>query len=114
MNIEPIGEKRFIDSLRKSQALWVAWHDRSVLVVPASESGNAIYTWSERDKAEAFIPTIIEHDCRPVEVPLRTFCELWLSNEAMNIQEILADPAPELSEFLTFSRSEFLSSLGST
>ena len=113
LNIEPIGEKEFVDALRKSGSMWVGWNEGSVLVAPASGEGNSVYTWTDYEKAQEYLLKR-EPECRPVEVPLNVLCNVWLHDSAMNIQEVIANAHPNLDMVLSFSRLEILESLGST
>jgi hypothetical protein len=110
MKAEPIGERKFISELQERGSIWIAWQEGSALVVPVSEGGNAVYAWSDREKADAYI-SVVKPACRPVEVPLQTFRDVWLQDTAMNIQEVRANPHTQLPEVLTFNRSEILESL---
>ncbi len=110
MKAELIGEKPFVGAILASHSVWVGWHDSAVLVVPQPQGWNALYAWSDREKAIAFLSKI-RPDCRAVEVPLSLLCDSWLSDDALNVQEVLANASSTLSSALSFNRSEFLASM---
>lgn len=105
MNIELIGEKKYMHSILNQKGLWVLMKDNSLYTITAEE-GNAVATWDSESKAIDFSNKLNEK-MKSMFVPLDLFLNKWLSSTEMNITEILASPKHNIAA-LTYTTSEFI------
>jgi hypothetical protein len=106
MNPELIGERKYTQSVKSLNGVWVLMQKNTIYAVE-SESGKGIGTWTSRDDAMKFSKQLKMTELSAVFVPLDMFLAGWLTSADMNITEIMAAPRYGFPA-LTYSSEEFV------
>ncbi|MDQ2076922.1 hypothetical protein [Marinimicrobium sp. ABcell2] len=92
MNVEIIGDREFIRSVRESDGAWVLYSEKAVYFLKV-EGGIALPIWTSRQNAKDFSIGLERRGLSPVFVPLDYLLgNAWLGSQTLNILEVLASP----------------------
>lgn len=92
MNVEIIGDRKFITSVQEQDGVWVLMADQSLYALPA-EGGKALPVWLSSGRAEVFAENLNQRGLSSVFVPVSNFLgAAWLGSSSLQIVDVLASP----------------------
>jgi hypothetical protein len=103
-----MNENEFFQGILENGNVWVAIKNIEVLILSDSEGNSALPVWPNRENAVEYISNESIDSLGPVEIPLSTFKIVWLSEGAMDFDELIINPKPKGSKHLVLSKKEFL------
>ena len=69
MNIEFIDEKKYSESIKITEGVWLLMFGNGVYAIP-NETGDTLFTWANEEDAESFASSLSEQELKPVFFPL--------------------------------------------
>ncbi len=109
MNLELIGERRFIQSIQDQNGVWVLMKENTVYAV-RGDTGESVGTWNSLADADEFSNGLEMDDLKGIFVPLKVFVNGWLLKEDLNITEVMASPRHGFPA-LTYTAQEFINAV---
>jgi len=110
MNVEIIGDREFIGSVKAQDGVWVLMEGQSLYALPA-EGGRDLPVWSSAEKAEVFAENLNQNGLSPVFIPMNSFLgAVWLDSSDLKIVDVLASPRYG-QESLTYTVEELRAKL---
>ena len=106
--IEGMNKNDFFQEIFENGNVWVAINNSEVLILSDSEGNSALPVWPNRENAVDFISNESIDSLGPVEIPLSNFKIVWLSEGAMDFNELIINPKPKESTHLVLAKKEFL------
>jgi hypothetical protein len=103
-----MNENEFFQEILENGNVWVAIKNIEVLILSDSKGSSALPVWSNRENAVDYISNESIDSLGPVEVPLSTFKIVWLSEGAMDFDELIINPKLKESKNFILTKKEFL------
>jgi hypothetical protein len=106
--IEDMNKNDFFQEILENGNVWIAIKNSEVLILSDSEGNSALPVWPNRENAVDFISNESIDSLGPIEIPLSNFKMVWLSEGAMDFNELIINPKPKEPTHLALPKKEFL------
>ncbi|MCG6937973.1 MAG: DUF2750 domain-containing protein [Gammaproteobacteria bacterium] len=103
-------DNEFFQEILSKGHVWVAMEKNTALLFPNGDDSLSVPLWTEYEKANEFIRNI-NSSCKPVEVPVEVFKASWISNDNLNIKEIIVSPSGLKNGEISLSINEFINGI---
>ncbi|HJV35739.1 DUF2750 domain-containing protein [Geomonas sp.] len=113
MTVEFIGEKIFLQEVEADGKVWVARGEhQNIYALELDESGYSLPVWSDRERVVEYLHNarLVLAKFEPYPVPLDLFTQAWLSNQMMEISELLVNMDGVHDRTLVLTIEEFVAS----